>query len=107
MSPSEKAGTRVLDVRTYRLVPGKRDELDQLFREGALPMLVRHGIDVVAYGASLDDDDSYCLIRAFPSASQRRKQLDAFYGSDEWRQNYADAVMALIESYHVVLIEQS
>jgi hypothetical protein len=107
MSRSEDAGSRVLDVRTYRLIPGKRRELDRIFREGALPMLERYGIDVVASGPSLDDDDSYCLIRGFASPSQRRKQLDAFYGSGEWLRNYDDAVMALIESYHVVLIEQS
>ena len=98
---------RVLDVRTYKLVPGGRDEFDRIFREGALPMLERAGIDVVAYGPSLDDDTSYCLIRGFPSADRRREQLGAFYGSDEWRANYDDAVMALIEKYHVVLIEQT
>jgi len=97
--------TRVLDVRTYRLVPDGRDEFDRIFREGALPMLERAGIDVVAYGASLDDDNGYCLIRAFASAAERRAQLEAFYGSDEWLHDYDDAVMALIEGYHVVLIE--
>jgi hypothetical protein len=101
---SESPG--VLDVRTYRLVPDRREEFDRIFREGALPMLERHEIDVVAYGPSLDDENSYCLIRSFPSADLRRTQLDAFYGSDEWRTRYDDAVMALIESYHVVLIEQ-
>lgn len=96
---------RVLDVRTYRLVPDRRDEFDRIFREGALPMLERAGIEVVAFGPSLDDDNSYCLIRAFPSAAERREQLHAFYGSDEWLHNYDAAVMALIASYHVVLIE--
>jgi hypothetical protein len=91
----------------YELVRDGRDEFDRIFREGALPMLERAGIEVVAYGPSLDDDSSYCLIRAFPSAARRREQLDAFYGSDEWRANYDDAVMGLIESYHVVLIEQT
>ena len=101
------AGTRVLDVRTYKLIAGVREEFDRIVREGALPMLERYEIDVVAYGPSLDDDDSYCLIRSFPSADRRREQLDAFYGSDEWRRQYDDTVMALIESYHVVLVEQS
>jgi hypothetical protein len=101
------SATRVLDVRTYKLVPGGRDEFDRIFREDALPMLERDGIEVVAYGPSLDDDNSYCLIRTFPTAAERRKRLDAFYGSDEWRRNHDDSVMALIESYQVVLIEQT
>ena len=32
------------------------------------------------------------------------EQLDAFYGSDEWRQNHRDAALALIETYHTLLI---
>jgi hypothetical protein len=100
-------GGPVLDVRTYRIVAGGGAEFDRRFREEALPMLQRHGIDVVAYGASLVDEDRYCLIRAFASAARRTEQLDAFYGSDEWLENLDEAVMALIESYHVVVIELS
>jgi hypothetical protein len=101
-----QAAGRILDVRTYKLVPGGRDEFDRIFQEGALPMLRRHGIEVVAFGPSLDDDDHYCLVRAFPSAARRREQLDAFYGSDEWRRNHREAVLALIEDYRVVAIRQ-
>ncbi len=105
MSRSEDSSTRVLDLRTYKLVPGKRDEFDHVFREGALPMLHRFGIEVVGHGPSLEDDDHYYLMRAFPSASRRAEQLDSFYGSDEWRQNHRDAVLELIETYHTIVIE--
>ncbi|MGH2451443.1 MAG: NIPSNAP family protein [Candidatus Limnocylindria bacterium] len=103
MTRPDDPGTSVLDIRTYKLVPGGRDEFDRIFRESALPMLHRFGIQVVAYGPSLDDDH-YCLVRAFPSAARREEQLDSLYGSDEWRQNYRDAVIALIDAYHVVVI---
>jgi hypothetical protein len=96
--------TPVVDVRTYRLVPGGRDEFDRIFREGALPMLRRFGIAVVAYGPSLTDDDGYFLMRAFASTARREEQLGSFYGSDEWRENYEDVVTALIENYHTVVI---
>ncbi len=105
MSRPEELNRRVLDVRTYKLVHGGRDDFDRLFRESALPMLHRFGIEVVGYGPSVDDDDHYYLIRVFASAARRDEQLDSFYGSDEWRQNYREAVMALIETYHVVVIE--
>jgi hypothetical protein len=101
--PAEPSGP-VLDIRTYKLVPGGGQEFDRIFREGALPMLHRFGIDVVGHGPSLDDGDVYYLIRAFPSAAQREERLDSFYGSDEWRQNHRDAVLALIETYHTVLV---
>jgi len=99
---SRTSDTPVLDLRTYRLVPGGRDEFDGIFREGALPMLRRHGIEVVGYGPSLADDDHYYLARAFPSQSRRDEQLAAFYGSEEWRERYDAAVTALIQTYHTV-----
>lgn len=105
MTRSAGSDGRVLDVRTYELVPGGGAEFDRLFREHSLPMLERLGIDVVCYGSSVDDDDTYYLIRAFASAARRDEQLDSFYGSDEWRHNHREAVLALIASHHVVLIE--
>ncbi len=94
----------MLDLRTYRLVPAGRDEFDSIFREGALPMLRRHRIEVVGYGPSLADDDHYYLARAFTSQARREEQLAAFYGSDEWRERYDAAVTELIESYHTVVV---
>src|SRR6266542_4133877 len=41
------SSTRVLDLRTYKLVRGGGEEFDRIFREGALPMLHRFGIEVV------------------------------------------------------------
>jgi NIPSNAP len=92
-----------LDLRTYKLVPGGRATFDRLFREGALPMLDRHGIEVVGYGPSLVDDDHYYLARAFPSGSHRELQLEGFYGSAEW-QRRERAVMQLIDAYHTVVV---
>lgn len=94
----------VLDLRTYQLVPGGGAEFDRIFREHSLPMLERHGIEVVGYGPSLDDADLYFLMRAFPSAARRDDQLAAFYGSDEWRENHREAVLALIEDYYELLV---
>jgi hypothetical protein len=105
VSQADEPNTRVFDLRTYKLVPGGRDAFDRLFRENALPMLNRYGIQVVGYGPSLGDDDHYYLLRAFASAARRDEQLDSFYGSDEWRRDYRDAVLALIETHHVLVIE--
>jgi hypothetical protein len=47
----------VLDLRTYKLIPHGAEEFDRSFRERALPMLQRYGIQVVGYGASFEDRD--------------------------------------------------
>ena len=94
----------VLDIRTYGLVAGGRDEFDRIFREHVRPMLERHGITVVAAGPSLLGDDRYTLVRSFDSLEQRRERLERFYGSAEWLDSYDASVMALIEAYHTVVV---
>ena len=102
---SADLANRVLDLRTYRLRPGVGVEFHRTFRVGALPMLERHGIDVVAYGPSLLDEDRYVLLRSFASLQERQEQLDAFYGSREWLDTYDEQVMSMIETYHVVVLD--
>jgi hypothetical protein len=97
----------VLDLRTYRIVPGGRDEFDRIFREGALPMLEERGIEVVGYGPSLVDDRHYVLLRGFPSEAERERQLASFYESDVWRETYADTVTSLVESFHHLVVPRS
>ena len=94
----------VVDLRTYRLVPGGRDEFDRLVREEVLPMLQSRGIDVVGYGPSLLDDRHYYLTRRFASEGERARALDAFYGSPEWLETYAGIVTALVESFHHLVV---
>jgi hypothetical protein len=74
------------------------------FVEESLPMLVRHRIDVVAYGLSLESADAYFLMRRYASLEERRSSEDAFYGSEEWRKGPRDAVMADIDSYATVVL---
>ncbi len=95
----------LLEIRSYKLHPGKRDEFHALLRDGAAPMLARHAIRVVRYGPSLHDPDCYTLMRAYSSLEAREKQLEGFYGSEEWASRFEAPVMAMIESYATVVVE--
>ncbi len=109
-SPSDEAaqgtarGTRMVEIRSYNLKPGTRSRFHQLFLREALPMLQRWKIDVVAYGPSLHDADSFYLVRAYESLDGRQKSEDAFYGSSEWRDGPREAILADIDSYTTVVI---
>lgn len=94
-----------LEIRSYALHPGTRDEFHRLFIEEALPLLKRWNVDVVAYGPSLHDETSYYLMRRYDSLAHREESENAFYGSDEWRQGPREAILALIENYTEIVIE--
>ena len=97
--------TLFVEIRSYNLKPGTRDEFHRLFVETALPMLQRWKVDVVRYGASLHDEDSYYLMRAYASLEDRQQSQDAFYGSDEWKLGPREPMVALIENYTSIVIE--
>ena len=67
-------------------------------------MLRRWKMDVVAYGPSLHDKDSYFLMRAFEGIDQRQKAEDAFYGSEEWIKGPRERVLADIDSYTTIVV---
>lgn len=94
-----------VEIRSYNLKPGTRQEFHSLFVEQALPMLKRWKVDVVRYGPSPHDEDSYYLMRAYASLEDREKSQDAFYGSDEWRQGPREPLLAMIENYTSIVIE--
>lgn len=96
---------QVVEIRSYNLKPGTRDHFHALFEREALPMLRRWKVEVVAYGPSLHDEDSYFLMRGFRSVPDRQRSEDAFYGSDEWRNGPREAILAAIVSYTTVVIQ--
>lgn len=105
-APAQPAAVRANDtveIRSYNLKPGTRDRFHQLFLREALPMLRRWKVDVVGYGPSLHDNDSYYLMRAFPSVEERQKSEDAFYGSVEWLDGPRAAILADIDSYTTIV----
>lgn len=57
----------LLDVRLYQLRAGRRDEFHLLVRDETVPLARRYGHVVVDFGPSSHDDETYYLIRAFPS----------------------------------------
>lgn len=95
----------VLDVRTYRLVPGARDEFDRLFREAPSPC---SGVTGSRSSPTAPLSRTTTTASSAPSVGRTAtEQLDAFYGSDEWQQNHREAVLALIVGYHVVAIRHA
>jgi hypothetical protein len=94
-----------IEIRSYNLKPGTQEEFHRLFLEQAFPMLQRWNVDVVAYGPSLHDSNSYFLMRRFDSLAKREESEESFYGSDEWKHGPRESIIALIENYTEIVLE--
>ncbi|WP_246197411.1 NIPSNAP family protein [Pseudoxanthomonas sacheonensis] len=97
--------SRFVEIRSYALKPGTREEFDRIASQQAIPMLRRWEVDVVAHGPSPHDDDSYYLIRAYASLADRQQSQDTFYGSHEWKDGPRAAILALIENFTSIVLE--
>jgi hypothetical protein len=96
---------RFVEVRSYNLKHGHRDEFHRLVVEQSLPLVRKWKVDVVDFGPSPHDEDSYYLIRAYASLAERASSHEGFYASPEWREGPREAVIALIESDTSIVLE--
>lgn len=96
---------RLIEIRSYNLVPGRRSDFHHLVVEKSMPLLRKWKVDVVDYGPSPHDGDSYYLIRAYADLADRQSSQDAFYGSADWRQGPRDEILPLIESHTSIVLE--
>jgi len=94
-----------VEFRSLNIKPGMRDVFHRLYITEALPRLKSWNFDVVAYGPSLHDGNTYYVIRHYDSLAQREQMEDTYYGSDDWRKGPREAMLALIESYTDIVLE--
>lgn len=90
---------RLIEIRSYKLKPGTSAEFHGAVVASALPLLREWGAEVVAYGPSAHEPDTYFLIRAYDDLADLKARQDAFYGSEAWRQGPREAIVSRIESY--------
>lgn len=89
---------KLVEVRTYRLKPGQAKAFVTAVQE-ALPLVRGSGMDVVAFGRTDHEEESFFLIRAFAGREQLVAQQDAFYGSAIWREGPRQALVDCLDTY--------
>ena len=96
--------TRLLEIRTYRLKPGTLEAFHDAVHTKAVPMLKAKGMDVVAYGKSDHEEETYYLVRSFTNRESLEREQAAFYGSNDWRSGPRSELVDRIETYMNTLI---
>jgi len=95
----------VIEIRSYIIKDGKRDEFHRLVSLDSYPLMMKWGIDVVAFGPSVHDENSYVLMRAFTDDAERIASQEKFYGSDDWRNGPRKSIVELIENDTNIVLE--
>ena len=97
----------IVEVRSYRIRPGRREEFIKLFETRAIPALRSYGMKVLGPLIDLENPNKFVWLRSFPSLEERERMKNAFYESELWKNELEAIAMPLIESYDVILCETS
>jgi hypothetical protein len=97
----------IVEVRSYRIKPGRRHEFIKFFESRAIPALRAHGMKVVGPLLDLENPNKFVWLRAFPSLEERERMREAFYEGPLWKNELEAIAMPMLESYDVILCETS
>src|SRR5262245_48147797 len=97
----------IVEVRSYRIKPGRREEFIKFFETRSIPALRAHGMKVLGPLLDLENPNKFVWLRSFPSLEDRERMRNAFYEGELWKNELESIAMPMLESYDVILCETS
>jgi NIPSNAP len=95
--PSRKEHLMFFELRQYRTRPGQREKWVKFMEEEIIPFQVARGMVIVGSFIGQEEEDLYVWIRRFESEEERKRQYDAVYESDHWKNVIAPQVPMMID----------
>ena len=95
----------IVEMRTYKLQPGKRCEFLEIFQTKSVPAHAEIGMKVLGPFLSVEDPDTFFFMRGFPDLPSREPMKARFYEGDLWKTELEHVLMPMIEKYDVVLVD--
>jgi hypothetical protein len=95
----------IIEMRTYRLKPGKRAEFLDLFRTRSVPAHREIGMTIAGPFLSVEDPDTFFFMRGFPDLESREPMKAKFYEGELWKHELENVLMPMIDRYEVVVVE--
>ncbi len=95
----------IIEMRTYKLKPGKRAEFLDIFRTRSVPAHDEIGMRIVGPFLSIEDPDTFFFMRGFPDLASREPMKAKFYEGELWKRELENVLMPMIEKYEVVLVD--
>jgi hypothetical protein len=97
----------IVEVRSYRIKPGRRDPFIQFFESRVVPALRSHGMTILGPLLDLENPNKFVWLRSFPSLDERERMREAFYEGVLWKTELESIAMPMLDSYDVTLRETS
>jgi len=95
----------IIEMRTYRIKPGKRSEFLEIFRSRSVPAHRAIGMTIAGPFLSVEDPDTFFFMRGFPDLESREPMKARFYEGELWKRELESVLMPMIDKYEVVVVE--
>ena len=95
----------IIEMRTYKLKPGKRSAFLEIFRTRSMPAHAAIGMKILGPFLSIEDPDTFFFMRGFPDLASREPMKAQFYEGELWTRELEAVLMPIIEKYDVVLVD--
>ncbi|ATF19813.1 NIPSNAP family protein [Phaeobacter gallaeciensis] len=95
----------IIEIRRYRLHPGKRESFIDVFERVNRPALRDAGMMIFGPMRDLEDPDIVHWMRAFATLSDRERIKDDFYDGPVWLKEVEPVVMPLIAHFEASVVE--
>jgi hypothetical protein len=87
LSIAKAADDRYYELRVYYCNPGKLEALITRFRDHAVPLFKKHGIEGLGYWLpTKNSDNSFYYLMSYPSKEARDASWKAFAADPEWKE---------------------
>lgn len=97
----------IVEVRSYRVKPGRREAFIKFFETRAVPALRAHGMQILGPLLDLENPNKFVFLRSFPSLEERDRMKNDFYEGELWKNDLEAIAMPMLDSYDVILCETS
>ena len=95
----------IIEMRTYKIKPGKRARFLEIFRTRSMPAHAKIGMKILGPFLSLEDEDTFFFMRGFPDLPSREPMKAQFYEGDLWKNELESVLMPMIDAYKVVVVD--
>ena len=95
----------IIEMRTYKIKPGRRAEFLEIFRSKSVPAHGEIGMKILGPFLSIEDPDTFFFMRGFPDLESREPMKAKFYEGELWKRELEHVLMPMIEKYEVCLVD--
>jgi hypothetical protein len=104
MMEGSMVGSALVELRQYKNVAGKRDDLIALFEREFIAEQERLGMEILDQFRDLDDQDRFVWLRGFLDLPTRQRTNEAFYGGEVWAKHREAANATLVDHTNVLML---